>query len=180
MLNVRPSTTPEGAPGTIVPGAPPTSRDGAGAVTAIGVPAEAYAGTQASVGLRRVDLSRPEAHAYVDETDIGKVSAGQPTSFTVDAYPDREFAGSITAIYPKALIQRNVVTYDVVIAVDNRDGLLRPDMTTNVTITVARREQALSVPNGAVRREGGERFVLVAEGTGFVRRPITTAALRAE
>ena len=132
------------------------------------------AAAQAPTFVTIIDLSRLEAHAYVDETDIGKVSAGQPTRFTVDAYPDREFAGSITAIYPKALIQLNVVTYDVVIAVDNRDGLLRPDMTTNVTITVAKREQALSVPNGAVRREGGERFVLVAEGTDFVRRPITT------
>jgi RND family efflux transporter MFP subunit len=130
------------------------------------------AAAQAPTFVTIIDLTRLEAHAYVDETDIGKVHVGQSASFTVDAFPEREFAGTITAIYPKALIQLNVVTYDVVIAIDNRDGLLRPDMTTNVTVTVARRERALAVPNGAVRREGAERFVLVADGDRLVRRSI--------
>jgi HlyD family secretion protein len=132
------------------------------------------AAAQAPTFVTIIDLSRLEAHAYVDETDIGKVHVGQPASFTVDAFPDREFAGTVTAIYPKAIIQLNVVTYDVVITADNREGLLRPDMTTNVTITVARRERALTVPNGAVRREGSERFVLVPEGDRLVRRSVTT------
>jgi RND family efflux transporter MFP subunit len=132
------------------------------------------AAAQAPTFVTIIDLGRLEAHAYVDETDIGKVQVGQPASFTVDAFPDREFAGSITAIYPKALIQLNVVTYDVVIAIDTRDGLLRPDMTTNVTITVARREQVLTIPHGAVRREGGERFVLLVEGDRLVHRSIKT------
>jgi HlyD family secretion protein len=131
------------------------------------------AAAQAPTFVTIIDLDRLEAHAYVDETDIGKVQVGQAASFTVDAFPDREFTGAVTAIYPKALIQLNVVTYDVVIAIDNRDGLLRPDMTTNVTITVARRERALTLPNGAVRREGGERYVLVTDGDRMVRRPIT-------
>jgi RND family efflux transporter MFP subunit len=132
------------------------------------------AAAQAPTFVTIIDLGRLEAHAYVDETDIGKVQVGQAAGFTVDAFPDREFAGSITAIYPKALIQLNVVTYDVVIGIDNRDGLLRPDMTTNVTITVATRPRALTVPNGAVRREGGERYVLVADGDRLVHRPVTT------
>lgn len=132
------------------------------------------AAAQAPTFVTIIDLARLEAHAYVDETDIGKVQVGQAATFTVDAFPDREFAGNVTAIYPKAIIQLNVVTYDVVIAIDNRDGLLRPDMTTNVTITVARRERALTVPTGGVRREGSERYVLVADGDRFVRRPITT------
>jgi RND family efflux transporter MFP subunit len=136
--------------------------------------ASGSAAAQAPTFVTIIDLGRLEAHAYVDETDIGKVQVGQAAGFTVDAFPDREFAGSITAIYPKALIQLNVVTYDVVIAIDNRDGVLRPDMTTNVTITVATREQALTVPNGAVRREGSERFVLVVEDDRLVRRPIRT------
>lgn len=138
--------------------------------------ASGSAAAQAPTFVTIIDLGRLEAHAYVDETDIGKAQVGQPATFTVDAFPDREFAGSVTAIYPKALIQLNVVTYDVVIAIDNRDGLLRPDMTTNVTITVARRERALAVPTAAVRREGGERFVLVAEGDRLVRRSITAGA----
>jgi RND family efflux transporter MFP subunit len=132
------------------------------------------AAAQAPTFVTIIDLRRLEAHAYVDETDIGKIQVGQAASFTVDAFPDREFAGSVTAIYPKALIQLNVVTYDVVIAIDNRDGLLRPDMTTNVTLTVAKREHALALPNGAVRREGGERYALVPDGDRLVRRSITT------
>lgn len=132
------------------------------------------AAAQAPTFVTIIDLGRLEAHAYVDETDIGKIQVGQAATFTVDAFPDREFAGSVTAIYPKALIQLNVVTYDVVIAIDNRDALLRPDMTTNVTLTVAKRERALTVPNAAVRREGGQRYVLVADGDRFVRRAIAT------
>jgi RND family efflux transporter MFP subunit len=130
------------------------------------------AAAQAPTFVTIIDLARLEAHAYVDETDIGKVQVGQAATFTVDAFPDREFVGTVTAIYPKAIIQLNVVTYDVVIAIDNADGLLRPDMTTNVTITVARRERVLTVPNGVVQREGTERHVLVAEGDRLVRRSI--------
>jgi len=70
--------------------------------------------------------------AYVDETDIGKVQTGQAATFTVDAYPDREFTGIVTAIYPKAVLDQNVVTYDTVIAIDRTEGLLRPEMTANV------------------------------------------------
>jgi HlyD family secretion protein len=119
-----------------------------------------------------IDLDRLEVHAFVDETDIGKVRVGQEAVFTVDSFPDRQFTGKVTAIYPKALIQLNVVTYDVVIAIDNRDGLLRPDMTASVIITVAKREAVLAVPTQAVRREEGQRVAYVVEGAQLVRRPI--------
>jgi multidrug efflux pump subunit AcrA (membrane-fusion protein) len=92
----------------------------------------------------------------------------------VDAFPDKEFTGKVMAIYPKALIQQNVVTYDVVIAIDNREGLLRPDMTANTTITVAKRDKVLAIPNQAVRREDGQRVAFVEEGDRFIRRPIKT------
>jgi multidrug efflux pump subunit AcrA (membrane-fusion protein) len=62
----------------------------------------------------------------------------------------------------------------VVIAIDNREGLLRPDMTANTTITVAKREKVLAVPNQAVRREDGERVAFVQEGERLVRRAIKT------
>lgn len=132
------------------------------------------AAAQAPTFVTIIDLARLQVDAYVDETDIGKVHAGQEATFTVDAYPDKEFQGDVTAIYPKALIQQNVVTYDVVIAIDNREGLLRPDMTATTTITVAKREKILTVPNQAVRREDGERVAYVQEGDGFARRPIRT------
>lgn len=132
------------------------------------------AASQAPTFVTIMDLSRLQVDAYVDETDIGKVQAGQTASFAVDAFPDKEFTGKVMAIYPKALIQQNVVTYDVVIAIDNPEGLLRPDMTTNTTITVAKREKVLAIPNQAVRREDGDRVVFVQEGDRLVRRSVKT------
>jgi len=132
------------------------------------------AAAQAPTFVTIIDLNRLQVDAYVDETDIGKVQVGQEAIFGVDAFPDKEFRGNVTAIYPKALIQQNVVTYDVVIAIDNREGLLRPDMTTNTTITVAKREKVLAVLNQAVRREDGDRVVFVQEGDRLVRRPVKT------
>ncbi len=132
------------------------------------------AAAQAPTFVTIIDLNRLQVDAYVDETDIGKVHVGQEATFSVDAFPDKEFSGKVTAIYPKALIQQNVVTYDVVIAIDNREGLLRPDMTTNTTITVAKREKVLAIPNQAVRREDGDRVVFLQDGDRLVRRPVKT------
>lgn len=132
------------------------------------------AAAQAPTFITIIDLSRLENDVYVDETDIGKVHVGQAATFTVDSFPDREFQGTVTAIYPKALIQQNVVTYDVVIAIDNREGLLRPDMTTNTTITVAKREKVLAIPNQAVRREDGDRVVFIQDRDRLVRRSVKT------
>jgi len=132
------------------------------------------AAAQAPTFVTIIDLTRLQVDAYVDETDIGKVHVGQEATFSVDAFPDKEFSGKVTAIYPKALIQQNVVTYDVVIAIDNREGLLRPDMTTNTTITVAKREKVLAIPNQAVRREDGDRVVFLQDGDRLVRRPVKT------
>jgi multidrug resistance efflux pump len=132
------------------------------------------AAAQAPTFVTIIDLNRLQVDAYVDETDIGKVHVGQEATFSVDAFPDKEFSGKVTAIYPKALIQQNVVTYDVVIVIDNREDLLRPDMTTNTTIIVAMREKVLAIPNQAVRREDGDRVVFLQDGDGLVRRPVKT------
>lgn len=132
------------------------------------------AAAQAPTFVTIIDLNRLQVDAYVDETDIGKVRVGQAATFSVDAFPEKEFAGNVTAIYPKALIQQNVVTYDVVIAIDNREGLLRPDMTANTIITVAKREKVLAIPNQAVRREDGDRVVFIQEEDRLVRRPVKT------
>jgi multidrug efflux pump subunit AcrA (membrane-fusion protein) len=132
------------------------------------------AAAQAPTFVTIIDLNRLQVDAYVDETDIGKVRVGHEATFSVDAFPDKEFSGKVTAIYPKALIQQNVVTYDVVITIDNREGLLRPDMTANTTITVAKRDKVLAIPNQAVRREEGDRVVFVQEGDRLVRRSVKT------
>jgi HlyD family secretion protein len=101
----------------------------------------------------------------VDEVDIGKVRPGQEALFTVDAFPGQEFEGEVTAIYPKAVIQDNVVYYDVVVDVRTAyDGLLRPDMTASVIILRESRRGVLAVPEQAIKREQGKPVVyLIAD-----------------
>jgi multidrug efflux pump subunit AcrA (membrane-fusion protein) len=105
--------------------------------------------------------------------DIGKVSPGQKAVFTVDAFPGQEFNGRVTAIYPKAVIQDNVVNYDVVLALlTPYDGQLRPDMTASVTIFLDTRPGVLAVPAQAVKREQGKTVVYLASADRVVSRPV--------
>jgi len=109
-----------------------------------------------------IDLSRLEIWAYVDETDIGRIEVGQKAAFTVDTYMDTDFEGTVTAIYPKAVIQDNVVNYIATIDIaDFKDKRLRPEMTTTVNIYLDSREDVLVVPTGALSREGGDMMVTV-------------------
>lgn len=122
-----------------------------------------------------LDLSRLEVWAYVDETDIGRIRAGQKARFTVDTYGGQEFTGRVTAIYPKPEIRDNVVDYITVLRFRTpADCILRPEMTTAVTIDLTRHENALALPVGAVHREEQNRFVLIRRGDGVERRPVTT------
>lgn len=132
------------------------------------------AGLQAPTLVTLVNLTRLQADAFVDETDIGKIAPGQAAVLTVDAFPEREFKGRVTAVLPKASIQQNVVYYDTVIALEPSGGLLRPDMTANVTILVGERRGSLVVPNLALRREGGEKVAYVLVGGKGQRRVIRT------
>ncbi|MEJ2422308.1 MAG: efflux RND transporter periplasmic adaptor subunit [Acidobacteriota bacterium] len=121
-----------------------------------------------------IDLSRLEVDAYVDEVDIGGVKGGQKATFTVDAYPNRSFQGQVEAIHPQAVIQNNVVNYDVIIGIkDKFEGILRPTMTANVTITLNTLRGALAIPLRAVHREAGRTYVLVPGEKGPVQRPVT-------
>jgi macrolide-specific efflux system membrane fusion protein len=120
-----------------------------------------------------IDLKRLEVNAYVDETDIGKIKVGQEASFTVDTYSDSDFRGKITAIYPKAVIQDNVVNYIVTIEItDFQNKILRPEMTTNVTLYLEMRKNVLTIPTSAIKRERGERFVTVIDGDKKVHRKV--------
>jgi RND family efflux transporter MFP subunit len=125
------------------------------------------AGFNAPTFVTIIDLNRLQVDAYVDEVDIGKIQTGQECIFTIDAFPAREFNGNVVAIYPKAVIQENVVNYDVVIEItDPYDGLLRPEMTASVTISLAKRQQVLAVPAKAIRRERGKNIVYIQAETG--------------
>jgi len=122
-----------------------------------------------------IDLERLEVWAYVDETDIGRIQVGQSAIFTVDTYPDTEFDGEVTAIYPKAVIQDNVVNYVATLKItDHKDKTLRPEMTVNVTIQLETRKDVLTIPLNAIQRERGERVVTVLEGEKQVSRKVKT------
>ncbi|MGH9709370.1 MAG: efflux RND transporter periplasmic adaptor subunit, partial [Candidatus Acidiferrales bacterium] len=101
-----------------------------------------------------------ELVALVDETDIAGVKAGDPVSFTVEAYPSRELAGTVKRIDPTATIISGVVNYPVIASIQKDVRLLKPDMTANISIRTAE-HQALVIPNAAIQRDGEERFVYV-------------------
>ncbi len=122
-----------------------------------------------------IDLKRLEVRAYVDETDIGKVSEGQKSEFTVDTYPGTVFEGSVKAIYPKAELIDNVVNYVVIIEISNTNGkILRPEMTTTVNIVNESLEGVIAVPNRSVTYKGGEDVVYVLTDGAPEARKVTT------
>lgn len=102
------------------------------------------------------DLTKMQINTSVDEADIGKVQAGQEVSFTVDAYPDMVFAGKVSEVRNAPTTVSNVVTYDVIVKVDNPQLKLKPGMTANVSITIETRADVLRVPNAALRFKPAE------------------------
>jgi HlyD family secretion protein len=97
------------------------------------------------------DLTKMQINAAVAEADIGAVEQGQSVNFTVDAYPSRQFRGRVSQIRNSPVTQQNVVTYATIIDVANDDLKLKPGMTANVSIIIARRENAIRLPNSALR-----------------------------
>jgi HlyD family secretion protein len=138
------------------------------------------------------DLAKMQVRANVSESDIGTVREGQAASFGVDAYPDRAFEGRVVQVRNAPVTVQNVVTYDVVIEVDNPDHALKPGMTATVTIVSERRDDALRVPLRALRfrpeTEGdgvaaarpapGTGSVFVVNGAGGLRRVELRTGLR--
>jgi HlyD family secretion protein len=97
------------------------------------------------------DLTKMQIDANVAEADVGGVVEAQNVDFTVDAYPTRTFHGTVVQVRNSPTTVNNVVTYDCVIGVTNADYKLKPGMTANVSIVVAYREDALTIPNSALR-----------------------------
>src|SRR5213593_4164842 len=98
-----------------------------------------------------LDLTKMQVDTNVSESDIVGISEGKEATFTVDAYPGQQFQGRIRQVRNAPISVQNVVTYNVVIGVDNRDLRLKPGMTANVAIIVARKDDVLKVPNAALR-----------------------------
>jgi HlyD family secretion protein len=97
------------------------------------------------------DLTKMQVDTNVDESDVGNVAMGQRATFVVDSYPGTTFQGVVADIRKAPIITQNVVTYDVVITVDNSDLKLFPGMTANVTVLAARLADTLKVPNSVLR-----------------------------
>jgi HlyD family secretion protein len=143
------------------------------------------------------DLTKMQVDTSVSESDIGSVQPGHAAAFTVDAYPDETFPGRVVQVRNAPTTVQNVVTYDVVVAVDNPELKLKPGMTATVTITTAERQDVLRVPLRAVRfdpqrqdgqgpatpaRADGRRgtAVWVVQGDGSLRRVEVRLGLRSE
>jgi len=97
------------------------------------------------------DLAQMQIDLSIDEADVGQIKEGLPVSFTVDAFPDRQFAGEVKQVRLSATSNSNVVSYPVVVQVDNADQSLLPGMTASAEIVVSRRDGVLRVPNAALR-----------------------------
>ena len=115
-------------------------------------------------------LDRMQIEALVDESDIGQVQVGQEVSFTVDAYPNEEFFGTVRLISRKAQIENNVIYYKVYVDVADAKGKLLPTMTARADFLVAQAEDALLVPLSCLHQEEGRTYVrIVDETTAKVR-----------
>ncbi|NJD39437.1 MAG: efflux RND transporter periplasmic adaptor subunit [Geobacter sp.] len=97
------------------------------------------------------DLTKMQIETSVDEADISQARLGQLVSFSVDAYPNRTFKGKVTQIRSAPITVQNVVTYVVVVQVDNHELKLKPGMTANVSIETGRRDEVLKIPSAALR-----------------------------
>jgi HlyD family secretion protein len=130
------------------------------------------------------DLSAMRIHAMVSEADIGRVRDGQPVRFVVDAHRSREFTGEVIQLRNAPLVESNVVHYETIIEVDNREGLLKPGMTAEVAIITAEVEAAVRVRNTALRARlpdalippGGEAIDRDASRVYFLRDGALVAA----
>lgn len=103
--------------------------------------------------LKMADLTSVEVRTLVDETDIGKISPGQPAQVTVTAFPNQPFRGQVQKIEPQASADQTVTTFAVRIVLDNKSGLLKPGMNAEVSVLVTEQKDVLAVPTGALRTD---------------------------
>src|SRR4030095_8186143 len=119
------------------------------------------------------DLTQMQVIANIDQADIGLVEQAKSVKFSVDAFPGKDFDGKIEQMRLNPTNVQNVVTYNVVIDVDNPEQKLKPGMTTNLTFTVDERNNVLKVPNSALRfmpQDAGQRTGNGGNGNGQGRR----------
>jgi HlyD family secretion protein len=113
------------------------------------------------------DLSRMQINTSVDEADIGAVRTRQQATFTVDAYPEKKFKGVVSVIRNAPIIVQNVVTYDVIVTLQNPELILKPGMTASVSIITATKKDVLKIPNAALRFRMSEKGPRAPERKGI-------------
>lgn len=111
------------------------------------------------------DLSKMNIEAYFTESDIGGITVGQPVTFRVDAYPEQTFNGVVNEVRLSPKTEQNVVTYAVIVRVDNSDGRLLPGMTAYVSIDTLHRKNVLRVPTAALRFRPNDSDKVVGDAT---------------
>jgi len=116
------------------------------------------------------DLRKMQVDTNVDEADIGRIQVGQRVTFTVDAFPGREFIGQVEQIRKAPQTIQNVVTYTVVVSAENQDQQLLPGMTANVQLVIDERQAVLKVPNAALRFRPSSAETVKVAGTSSVER----------
>jgi HlyD family secretion protein len=127
-----------------------------------------------TVLMKMADLGLVQVRTLVDETDIGKIQVGQRATVTVDAFPNRPFEGAVLKIEPQAQTEQNVTMFPVLVRIDNRAGLLRPGMNSEVEVHVGQREDVLAVPNSALRtqRDVGSAAAVLGLSSEAVQREL--------
>lgn len=118
------------------------------------------------------DLTDMRVIADIDEADIGGVKEGQRVTFTVDAFPEDVFSGSVTQVRQEATTESNVVTYEVVISAPNEDLKLKPGLTANVTIFTSEKANVLTIPSKALRFSPNEALLAEDETIEDVKSPL--------
>jgi HlyD family secretion protein len=112
------------------------------------------------------DLTKMQIDTSVDESDIGNIKVSQDVEFIVDAYPDSTFKGRVWQIRNAPITVQNVVTYDVVIKVDNPELKLKPGMTANVSIIISTKKDVLKIPNAVLRFRLSQKGAQTSEKKG--------------
>lgn len=106
-----------------------------------------------TVLMRMANLELVQVYTLVDETDIGKIQPGQRATITVDAYPNRPFDGTVLKIEPTDTVSQNVTMFPVRVRINNRDGLLKPGMNTEVEVHIGEAQSVVAVPNSSLRTQ---------------------------
>ncbi|MFW6084447.1 MAG: efflux RND transporter periplasmic adaptor subunit, partial [Gemmatimonadota bacterium] len=107
--------------------------------------------TGGTIMLRMADLNEVQVRTLVDETDIGAIESGLPATIEVEAYPERQFTGSVLQIEPQAVVEQNVTLFAILTRIQNEEGLLKPGMNADVEILIGRRPDVLAVDNAALK-----------------------------